>query len=146
MTFSINITTYLSPRIVYVFIDPYMSTTNTIPIIPISSYCNNRTICRKTDWTSRIIISRFSINISPNLSPWIIYVFIDPYMSKRWSTTVFGTYSNYIPITRQTYCPILKRFNYSNDIGSNLWYRAYSFYSWKTNNTRRSPGGLLIRK
>ena len=85
--FSNNITANLSPAIVDILINSYKTTfiNKFIVRIPISihwsSYCNNRSITGKTYWMSWGYINFFSINIVTYLSPIIIDIFKNFYVT-----------------------------------------------------------------
>ena len=67
--FSINLTAYLYPIIIDIFINPYMAAPIPITIIIGRSNCNNWSISRKTYWKTWPITCIFSINITSDLSP-----------------------------------------------------------------------------
>ena len=65
-SFSINITTYLSPSPSNILIDACMATTSSIAIIISSTNGDKGSISRKTDWITWSITTSFSINITTN--------------------------------------------------------------------------------
>ena len=80
-SFSINISPDLSPGIIFIFVDSYMTTIRSIATIIISTNSDNRTICRKTYWFTWMIIISFSINIRSYLRPSVIDILINTYMT-----------------------------------------------------------------
>ena len=103
--FSINIISNLCPAIICILINPYMTASLTVAIIFTSTNCNNGTVRRKTYWLTWIISCSFSINISSNLGPCIIYDLINPYMTTIFSIPIIqlSTNSYNWTIRRKTY-------------------------------------------
>ena len=91
--FSIDICTNLNPSIIDVLIDSYITVTTVILGSTNSDYIS---VSRKTNWLSKTFWSP-PINITTYLSPSIIYIFIDLYIT---TTTMRSPNSNYRTISR----------------------------------------------
>ena len=107
-SFSINITTYLNPSIIDIFIDPYMSTTSSIISIIFSTNSDCISISRETNWVTWMIAISFSINITTYLDPSTFAILNtiskNTYMSfiGAITTLIPSTNCNYITIRRET--------------------------------------------